>query len=77
VRFDVDLDLRGEVCPYVFIKARLMLEDMAPGKVLRCVTDYPPAAQNVPKNFSTIGEEVLSVRQRDESTWEIYVKKRG
>ena len=37
---DRELDIRGEVCPYTFVKTRLALEEMQPGQVLRVLVDY-------------------------------------
>ena len=45
-----DLDLRGEVCPYTFLKARLALEAISPGRVLRVVVDNAASARDVPRS---------------------------
>ena len=36
---DQELDLRGEVCPYTFVKTKLALEMMHPGEVLKVAVD--------------------------------------
>ena len=60
---DGELDLRGEVCPYTFVKAKLATEDMEPGSVLRILLDHLPAVEDVPRSLATQGDEVLAVRQ--------------
>lgn len=45
---DLELDIRGEVCPYTYVKTRLALEEIEVGQVLRVLVDYEPATQNVP-----------------------------
>jgi len=76
---DVDqvLDLRGEVCPFTFVKSKLALEEMETGQVLRVLLDYLPAVENVPRSLEMQGEEVLGVRQIGETDWEVLVRKRS
>lgn len=35
----LSLDLKGEVCPYTFVKSKLMLEEMNLGEVLEAIVD--------------------------------------
>jgi tRNA 2-thiouridine synthesizing protein A len=72
---NLELDLRGEVCPYTFVKAKLATEEMAAGQVLRILLDHLPAVADVPRGLATQGDEVLQVRQLDETDWEILVRK--
>ncbi len=72
---DYELDLRGEVCPYTFVKSKLALEDMASGQVLRVIVDYPPAVENVPRSLSMQGDQVLRVQMINDADWEIIVRK--
>jgi TusA-related sulfurtransferase len=72
---DRELDLKGEVCPYTFVKTKLALEEMEPGQVLRVTVDHPPAAENVPRSVSNRGHHVLEVRQASAGDWTITVRK--
>ena len=72
---DRELDIRGEVCPYTFVKTRLALEEMQPGQVLRVLVDYEPATKNVPRSVRLQGDEVLSVEPCGASQWAIVVRK--
>ncbi|WP_457635067.1 sulfurtransferase TusA family protein [Persephonella sp.] len=75
IKIDRELDLKGEVCPFTFVKSKLILEQMEPGKVLRILLDYKPSVENVPKSMREEGQEVLEVRQIGENLWEVIVRK--
>jgi tRNA 2-thiouridine synthesizing protein A len=70
------LDLRGEVCPYTFVKTKLALEEMKPGEILEVTVDHAPAVENVPRSVENRGHEVLQVQQNRDSDWKIMVRKR-
>ncbi len=76
VRVDEELNLRGEVCPYTFVKSKLALEDLEPGKILRVIVDNLESAENVPRSLANEGNEVLGVGPLGEAAWSILVKKR-
>ncbi len=69
------LDLRGEVCPYTFVKSKLVMEEMVIGEVLEVVLDFPPAVKNVAKSMEMEGHEVIDVQQLHHSSWKIVVRK--
>ncbi len=72
---DRELDIKGEVCPFTFVKSKLVLEQMELGQVLRVVLDYPPSVENVPKSMREEGQEVLAINKLDNNTWEILIRK--
>ncbi|NPB06311.1 MAG: sulfurtransferase TusA family protein [Aquificae bacterium] len=76
VKVDRELDLRGEVCPFTFVKSKLELEEMEEGQVLRVLLDYEPSAENVPKSMREEGQEVLSVRRIGDNLWEVLIRKK-
>ncbi len=73
----LELDIRGEVCPYTYVKTRLALEEMEVGQVLRVLVDYEPATRNVPRSVALQGDEVLKVEPMGEGTWAIWIRKRN
>jgi len=75
IRCDEEIDLRGEVCPYTFVKSKLYLEEMEVGQVLRVVLDHLPAVDNVPRSMQNEGHEVLGVAQVTEDDWFVTVRK--
>jgi len=72
---DRELDIRGEVCPYTFVKTKLALEEMQPGQVLRVLVDYEPATKNVPRSVRLQGDEVVGVEPCGVSQWAIVLRK--
>ncbi|MBM4124698.1 MAG: sulfurtransferase TusA family protein [Nitrospira sp.] len=56
---DAELDLRGVICPYNFVKTKLKLETMKAGQVLAVVLDEGDPIRNVPRSVSDDGHAVL------------------
>lgn len=69
------LDLRGEVCPYTFVKTKLMLEELDSGQDLTILLDDPQATANVSKSLSNEGHEIRSLQAISEKVWQIVVRK--
>ena len=46
-----ELDLRGEVCPYTFVKTKLRLEELDSGQDLTILLDDSAATANVSKSL--------------------------
>ncbi len=76
IKVDRELDIRGEVCPFTFVKSKLVLESMKEGEVLRVIIDYEPSAENVPKSMKEEGQEVIAVNKIGKNLWEILIRKR-
>ena len=76
VQADEEIDIRGEVCPYTFVKSKLKIETMESGQVLRIVTDHEPATKNVPRSMENEGHEILVAPHKiNETDWEFFIKK--
>ncbi|WP_029521792.1 MULTISPECIES: sulfurtransferase TusA family protein [unclassified Persephonella] len=75
IKVDRELDLKGEVCPFTFVKSKLIMEQMEPGQVLRVILDYKPSVENVPKSMREEGQEVLEINQIGDNLWEVIVRK--
>jgi tRNA 2-thiouridine synthesizing protein A len=72
---DKTIDLKGEVCPYTFVKSKLALEEMGLDQVLEVVVDHEPAVENVPKSLKNEGQRVLAVDKINDTDWKILVRK--
>lgn len=59
LKADAELDLRGVICPYNFVKTKLKLETMEAGQVLAVILDEGDPIHNVPRSVSDDGHEVL------------------
>ena len=75
VKVDREIDLKGEVCPYTFVKSKLALELVEPGQVLRVLVDFPPAVDNVSRSLQSEGNEIVDASQVNETDWAIIVRK--
>jgi tRNA 2-thiouridine synthesizing protein A len=68
------LDLRGEICPFTFVKTKLRLERLPTGARLRVLVDHEPATRNIPRSAAEWGQKVLLVTASD-TGWEITIEK--
>jgi TusA-related sulfurtransferase len=78
VHVDRELNLRGEVCPYTFVKSKqskLALEKMEGDQILKITVDNSESASNVPRSLELEGHAVLEVDREEKSVWNIIVKK--
>jgi len=75
LRVDREINLKGEVCPYTFVKSLLALEEMEAGYVLRVIVDYLPAVENVPRSLKNEGHEILEAAQINDTDWAITIRK--
>lgn len=70
-----EINLKGEVCPYTFVKSKLALEMLDSGDVLRVIVDHKPAVENVPRSMENEGNQVLDVSKINATDWSITIKK--
>lgn len=73
---DETFDLKGEMCPYTFVKSKLMLEMMESGQVLQVIVDNDESATNVPKSLTNEGNTVLGNERINDTDWMITVRKK-
>ncbi|MGQ0695127.1 MAG: sulfurtransferase TusA family protein [Nitrospiraceae bacterium] len=64
---DVELDLRGIICPYNFVKTKLKLESMEQGQVLSVLLDDGDPIRNVPQSVVNEGHTVLAQERIDQA----------
>lgn len=72
---DKTIDLKGEVCPYTFVKTKLALEEMDLNQILEVVVDHEPAVKNVPRSLKNEGQNVLAIDKMNDTDWKIVIKK--
>ncbi len=72
---NAELDLRGVICPYNFVKTKLKLESMEPGQILAVILDDGEPIRNVPQSVSNEGHTVIA--QEDLSgSYRVVIRKR-
>ena len=69
-----ELDLRGVICPYNFVKTKLKLENMQSGEILAVLLDAGEPIRNVPQSIRNEGQEVLR-QEPIEGAFRIFIKK--
>jgi len=77
VKIDKVLNTKGNQCPYNFVYAKQALHSMEIGKTLKLIVDDPMAVTEVPRGMEADGHDVLSVKQKNKTDWEIVIKKQG
>ena len=75
LKIDKEIDLKGNTCPYNFMYAKQALHELSKGKILRVIVDDPMAVTEVPRGMEADGYEVLSVKPRNKTDWDIIIKK--
>lgn len=71
----IELDLRGEICPFTFVKTKLQLEELESGDLLTVIFDYAPAVSNVPKSVKNEGHAILGIDKEENNIWKVHIKK--
>ena len=62
-----ELDLRGVICPYNFVKTKLKLETLKSGQVLSVLLDDGDPIRNLPSSVENEGHTVLSQERVDQA----------
>ncbi len=57
------IDARGLMCPLPVLKARKILDGMAPGSILEITADDPMAAVDMPHYCDQAGHVLVEVRK--------------
>lgn len=75
IKPDKSINIKGLVCPYTFVKAKLALEDMDVGQVLEVVLDYEEASRSIPKSMEDHGQTVLKNEKINDTDWVLMIRK--
>ena len=68
------LDVRGEKCPYPFIRTKWQMEKMECGEILKVITDDSEAPYNINAWTKKSGDEIRDI-ETEGSTFIIYLRK--
>ena len=74
IEADAELDLRGVICPYNFVKTKLKLETMEGGQILSVLLDDGDPIRNVPQSVRNEGHTILS-QERMERAYRVIIRK--
>lgn len=68
------LDLRGEVCPFTFVKTKIALEKIKVGEVAMVILDEGPPLENVPRSLKDEGHQIIKAKRVGEA-FNLWVRK--
>ncbi|WP_342347266.1 sulfurtransferase TusA family protein [uncultured Nitrospira sp.] len=71
-----ELDLRGVICPYNFVKTKLKLESLEIGDQLRVLLDEGEPIRNVPQSITNEGHQILK-QEKVEHYYLVVIQKVG
>lgn len=74
VKSNIELDLRGVVCPINFVKTKLQIEAMELGEVLEVLLDDGEPIKNVPRSVKDEGHKIIKV-EKLEDAFRVFIKK--
>jgi len=72
---DKKINIKGLVCPYTFVKAKLAIESMEIGQILEILLDYEEASRSIPKSMEDHGQQVLKAEKINETDWILQIRK--
>ena len=72
---DRSINIKGLVCPYTFVKAKLAIESMEVGQVLEILLDYEEASRSIPKSMEDHGQKVLKIEKINDTDWVLQIRK--
>ena len=72
---DKRINIKGLVCPYTFVKAKLAIESMDVNQTLEILLDYEEASRSIPKSMEDHGQKVLKVEKINDTDWILLIRK--
>lgn len=75
IRSDETVDITDVVCPVTFVKAKVAMEELEIGQVLRVHMNDGEPCQNVPRSFKEEGQKVLKLIDNEDGTVDLLVRK--
>lgn len=76
-RPDKEINLKGTACPGNFVHAKLALEELNNGQVLKIIIDHEQAITEMPRALEFEGHRVLEVKKIGSIDWEVLIQKNG
>ena len=76
VKINKTINIKGEVCPFTFVRSKLAIEQIKSGEVLEIILDHEPAVENIPRSMDNEGHKVLEVKKIGGTDWKIMIRKK-
>ena len=71
------VDITDVVCPVTFVKTKVALEELEDGQILQVHLNDGEPVQNVPRSVKDEGHQVLKLKDNEDGTFELYIRKVG
>lgn len=75
IQFDDQVDITDVVCPVIFVKAKVALEELDDGEILAVRMNDGEPVQNVPRSIKEEGHQILKLLDNEDGTYTLFVKK--
>ena len=72
---NITLDMRGVTCPGPILEARLVLERMKPGEILRLLSNCPASRDEVSTWTANTRHTLAETRELGEREWEFFIRR--
>ncbi|MFQ5858054.1 MAG: sulfurtransferase TusA family protein [Anaerolineae bacterium] len=72
----MELDVRGEICPYPMMKAVEALKKLPDGEILEVITDHAPALETIPTQAVRLGYDA-TIEETGSPEWRITLRPKG
>lgn len=76
-KIDDTIDITDVKCPTTFVKAKVALEELEEGQILKVRLNDGEPVQNVPRSLKEEGHEILKLDDNQDGTFTLIVKKVG
>jgi len=75
--FEIDdvVDITDVVCPVTFVKAKVALEELDDGQILKAHMNDGEPVQNVPRSIKDEGHQILKLIDNEDGTFDLVVRK--
>lgn len=74
-KIDDTVDITDVNCPITFVKAKVVLDELEEGEVLKVHMNGGEPANNVPRSLKEEGHEILDLIENTDGTYDLIVKK--
>jgi TusA-related sulfurtransferase len=71
------VDITDVVCPVTFVKTKVALEELEGGQILQVHLNDGEPVQNVPRSVKDEGHQILKLKDNEDGTYELYIRKVG
>ena len=71
------VDITDVVCPVTVVKTKVALEELEDGQILQVHLNDGEPMQNVPRSVKDEGHQILKLKDNEDGTYELYIRKVG